>query len=101
MGEKEFGVRCTKKGGTCVMNLETRSITHCYRVLAMEGLLNREFFQISSDVGICPTVSILVVFNKGVILSNHGNQLRWWMTALKGVVHAVIAVWWLCLPQIW
>jgi len=58
---------------TCVLNLETRSITHCDIVLSIEWLKHIQVLQFSSNMSIRPTVGIPLILHNIISLSNYRN----------------------------
>jgi hypothetical protein len=58
MFKQNLVVCCVNNLGTCVLNWETIAIIHCNRIRTMERVLNLEFIQVCSEMGIGAIVSI-------------------------------------------
>jgi hypothetical protein len=68
---------------------ETSTISNCHCVIILERLLNRQVFKFVGDVGVGTTVYKLLIIKSCICLGYHSNQLRWRVSTLVRVVHAV------------
>jgi hypothetical protein len=68
---------------------KTSTISNCHRVIILERLLYRQVFKFVGDVGVGTAVCKPLIIKSCICLGYHSSQLRWRVSTLVRVIHAV------------
>lgn len=69
------------------------SISHFYCVSAFKRLLNCQIFKFIGDMIICTIINKpFLIFKGSICMGHHSCKLRWRMSSLVGVIHAMITI---------